>query len=54
MHKSNNLFARFCLLCSSYAFLVLGYNEVMFRPFDSGSFDMQTDNFAFKDTLSQQ
>ena len=53
-------FARFCLLCPFCAFLVLCYNEVIFRPFNSSSFDMQTDNVlsavrqlsAWKDTLS--
>ncbi|MCP4054011.1 MAG: hypothetical protein GY739_13270 [Mesoflavibacter sp.] len=60
MRKFKVFFARFCLLCSSCAFLVLGYNEVIFRPFNSGSYDMQTDNVLsavwqlakFKDTLS--
>ncbi len=52
-------FAPFCLFCSSCAFLVLSYNELVLRPFNSGSFDMRTNNVlsavwqlaAFKNTL---
>ena len=55
-----NFFVCFGLLCSFCVFLVLDYNEVIFRPFNSSSFDMRTDNVlsaiwqlaAFKDTLS--
>ena len=44
MRKFKIFFARFCLLCSSCAFFVLCYYKVIFRPFNSGSFDIQTDN----------
>ncbi len=57
-----NCFARFCLLCSSCAFLVLYNKGVIFRPFNSSSVDMLPDNLqsavwqlaAFKDTLAEQ
>ncbi len=63
MRKSFIFFTRFCwLLCTSFTFLVLVYKEVVFRPLNSGLFDVQTDNVllavwqlaTLKDTLSKR